>query len=349
MAEFAIGTRMVGDGHPPLVIAEIGVNHLGDMRIARDMIKAAADAGAECVKGQCHIPHEEQTDAVPERVRETIRRCALDADQERELCDYARSLGLIYISTPFSVAAADRLHALDLPAYKIGSGELTNTPLLERVASFGKPVIVSTGMATTGDLIDICNLLYDRNVDKAFLHCTSLYPTPPSAVRLGSMRQLRGALFQDVVGLSDHSRGIACAMGAVALGAHIIEKHFTLSHDLETPDAEVSIDPRELADLVAGAKAVWQASSDVVHDWDAIMESDWERPVSSAELEVAAWARHSVTLRRAVKAGEVLTAEHLTCKRPAGGLPPSKLRECIGRVAYRDMPADWQVREEDIA
>lgn len=333
MAEFAIGTRMVGDGHAPLVVAELGVNHLGSVRIARDMIKAAADAGAECVKGQCHTPDEHVADLMPANVRDTITRCSMSADDERDLCEYARSLGLIYISTPFSVAAADRLHALDLPAYKIGSGELTNLPLIEHVASFGKSVILSTGMAGLHDVLDARDLL--GGVPHAYLHCVSVYPTPPRFANLMRIEELQINL--GVVGISDHSQGIGVAVAAAAYGAHIIEKHFTLSHDLECPDAVVSIDPRELETLIVSAAQAWETRL-----------YDGRRP-KELEAATAAWAHHSVTLRRAVKAGETLTVEHLTCKRPAGGLPASKLRACVGRVAARDMSADTQVREADLA
>jgi N-acetylneuraminate synthase len=336
---------MVGDGHPPLVIAEAGINHCGNMRLARDMVKAAAEAGAECIKFQCHIPSEEMTDAVPAQVLDTVRGCSLDADQERDLCTLARDLGMIYISTPFSIAAADRLRALDLPAYKIGSGELTNMPLIEHVASFGKPMIVSTGMATFETVSDVDDVLEDAGCYQiAYLNCTSVYPTPPEAMRFDRMLALRG--LARIVGSSDHSKGVALGLAAATLGASIIEKHFTLSHDLETPDGAVSIDPAELALLVTGVRDIHEATRGVRASPRDYVEGDG---YVVEELAVAVWAHHSVTLRKPVSEGETLTAEHLTCKRPAGGLPPSKLRECVGRKAARDMAADTQVREGDLA
>ena len=348
MAEFAIGHRMVGDGHPPLVVAEIGVNHNGSVPVALQMIAAAASAGAECVKFQCHIPDAEMVpDAMPTHVAETIRRCALSERDERTLQGFAHELGLIYLSTPFSIEAADRLQAMDVPAFKIGSGELTNLPLLEHVASFGKPVILSTGMGTRDEIEAATNVLGKQYSGGAVLHCTSTYPTKPGDVRLGIMQQVRYAGMGDwVSGLSDHSRGIAVALGAVALGAEIIEKHFTLDHAQPCPDAAVSIDPAELRQLVAGAREVWEATRDLHRDHDLHM---FERPVLPAESAVAQWARHSVTLAQPVSAGEPLTTMHLTTKRPGRGIPASRLYECIGRKVTRDLPANAQLQDGDLA
>lgn len=346
MAEFAIGSRMVGDGRAPLVIAELGVNHNGNVNAAEMMIRSAADAGAECVKLQCHIPDEEATDGVPEAVRETIRRCSLTFEQERGLKAYAERRGLIFLSTPFSIAAADRLQAMGVLAFKIGSGELTNTPLLEHVARFGKPMIVSTGMSNGAEVLQAVNAIQAAGCyDVALLHCVSIYPTPPSEARLATMKRLQYADGEQVYGLSDHSRGIAVAIAAAALGAHIIEKHITLGHGIPCPDAAVSIDPHELRDLVSGARAAWEASQDMPKYY----ETGVNREPLPAELEVAAWARHSVTLRKPITAGEPFTPEHLTTKRPADGIPAARMRECIGRKATRDLPANAQLQEGDLA
>ena len=210
MRQIQIGHRVVGDDAPPLVIAEIGINHEGDAAKARRMIDDAADAGCECVKFQCHVIEDEMipNDVIPGNATESIwdimARCALDERQERALKAHAESRGLLYLSTPFSRAAADRLERMEVTAYKIGSGECNNYPLVRHVAAFGKPVILSTGMNDIQSIRPSVDILRAANVPFALTHCTSIYPTPYDKVRLGGITELRQEFADAVVGLSDH-------------------------------------------------------------------------------------------------------------------------------------------------
>lgn len=211
MTEFIIGSRRIGPGHPPLVIAEIGINHEGSEEKAERLIDAAAAAGAECVKFQTHVVHDEmiKNDVIPGNADESIwtmmNRCALTAEAEARLKARAEGRGLIFLSTPFSRAAADQLERLGVPAYKIGSGECNNYPLIDHIAGFGKPIILSTGMNSLESVATAVNILRAHRVPFALLHCTSIYPTPYDKVRLGAMVQLAEAFPDAVVGLSDHS------------------------------------------------------------------------------------------------------------------------------------------------
>ena len=258
MRRIQIGDRVVGDDTPPLVIAEIGINHEGDPAKAKLMIDDAAEAGCECVKFQCHVIEDEMipNDVIPGNATESIwdimARCALDERDERALKTYAERRGLIYLSTPFSRAAADRLEGMDVPAYKIGSGECNNYPLVRHIAGFGKPVILSTGMNDIQSITPSVEILRAAGVPYALLHCTSIYPTPYNKVRLGGIAELLAAFPDAVVGLSDHSLGNYACLGAVALGARILERHFTSDKTWPGPDVPISMDPAELRELVRG-------------------------------------------------------------------------------------------------
>ena len=248
-AELHIGSRVVGDAHPPLVIAEIGINHEGDVGKARRMIDDAARAGCECVKFQTHVVDDEmiENDVVPGNADESIwtmmKRCALSAEDEAGVKGYAEAKGLIFLSTPFSRAAADRLQKVGVLAFKIGSGECNNYPLVDHIASFGKPIILSTGMNDVASVSKAVAILRRRRIPFGLLHCTSIYPTPYNLVRLGAMTELKAAFPDAVVGLSDHTLTIYPCLGAVALGARILERHFTSDKTWPGPDIEVSMDP----------------------------------------------------------------------------------------------------------
>ena len=228
-----IGGRLIGEQFPPFVIAEIGINHNGELIKAKKMVKDAHESGVECVKFQCHIIDDEmiKNDVIPPNANESIwemmKRCALTEKEELELKNYVESLGMIYLNTPFSRAAADRLQDMDICAFKIGSGECNNFPLLEHIASFGKPVILSTGMNDLESISRSIKILEKANLDYALLHVTSMYPTPYEKIRLGALDELRNNFPKAVIGLSDHSIGNYTCFAATALGASILEKHFT--------------------------------------------------------------------------------------------------------------------------
>jgi sialic acid synthase SpsE len=339
----SIGTRLIGLAHPPLVIAEIGINHEGSYEKAVRMVDDAAAAGCECVKFQSHVIADEMipNSVIPGNARESIwdimSRCALSEEQERALQDYVLSKGLIFLSTPFSRAAADRLERMGVPAYKIGSGECNNYPLIRHLAGFGKPVILSTGMNDLGSIAPAVELLRSAGVPYALLHCTSMYPTPYEQVRLGALVDLAAAFPDAVLGLSDHSLGIYTCLAAIPGGARILEKHFTSDKQWPGPDVPISLDPGELAQLVEGADAVFRALGGT-------------KSVLPEEQPTIAFAYASVVTIAPVRAGQVFGLDNLWVKRPGTGeILARDLEGLFGRRAARDLAADRQVSWADIA
>ena len=341
--EFAVADRRVGPGHPPLVVAEIGINHEGDPAKAHRLVDAAADAGLECVKFQTHVVEDEMipNDVVPGNASEPIwdmmKRCALSAHDERELNDHAVERGLIFFSTPFSRAAADRLAELDVPVYKIGSGECNNYPLVRHVASLGRPVIVSTGMNDLASIRPTVEILRSAGVGFALLHCTSLYPTPPEMVRLGALAEMADAFPDAVLGLSDHTTTIYPCLGAVALGASVLERHFTLDMSWPGPDIPVSSTPAELAELTRGSRLVHAALGGT-------------KAVLADEQPTIDFAYACVVTTGRIGAGEAFTAQNLWVKRPGTGeIKAVDYESLLGRRATRDLAADVQVTWSDVA
>ena len=263
--EISIDDRKIGKNYQPMVIAEIGINHDGDFEKAKKMVFDANQQGAECVKFQCHIIEDEmiENDVIPSNASESIwnimKRCALTLEQDIELKKITEELGMIYLNTPFSRSAARRLKSMNISAYKIGSGECNNAPLIEEIASYGKPVILSTGMNTLEDIEQSVSILENAEITYALLHVTSMYPTPYNNVRLGCLQQIKEKFPNAVIGLSDHSIGNYTCFAAVPLGASILEKHFTSDKNWTGPDVPLSIDPKELGDLIRGSKAIFQA------------------------------------------------------------------------------------------
>lgn len=343
MAEIRIADRLIGDGHPPVVIAEVGINHEGDVRKAFQMVDAALAAGADCVKFQSHITEAEMipTDMKPgkisaERLWDIIKRCELSAEEERDLKHYCERRGILYLCTPFSREAADRLEQLGVAAFKIGSGECNNVPLLKHVARWGRPIILSTGMNDLASIRASVEAIQALRCPVMLMHCTSEYPTPYEHVRLGAIAELRDA-FGVPVGLSDHSLGIYTCLGAAALGACAFEKHFTISRSWPGPDVPISIEPQELADLVTGARAVFQARGG-------------SKTILPTEQPVIDFAYASVVTIKDVPAGGMLSMENVWVKRPGTGrLLAKDLDQVLGRSACRDLPANSQLAPGDFA
>ncbi len=343
MQEFQLGARKVGSDHPPLVVPEIGINHEGSYEKAVQMVDAAAEAGAEIVKFQCHITEDEMipTDMKPgeiseERLWDIIKRCELTDEEEVRLKDYTESKGMIYLSTPFSRAAADRLEEMGVVGYKIGSGECNNFPLIEHIARFGKPMIVSTGMNDLQSVRKTADIIQKCGTPFALLHCTSMYPTPYEKVRLGGISNLQEAFAETPVGLSDHSMGVWTCLGAVSLGACILEKHFTISRDWPGPDTGISIEPNELNDLIVGSSAIWQARGGT-------------KSILAEEKPVIDFAYASVVSIQEIKAGDELTLENIWVKRPGTGpLLADRFDELLGKTAARDIASDAQLTHDDI-
>jgi len=340
--EMLIASRLTGEDHPPLVIAEIGINHEGQIDKAKRMVDDAAAQGCECVKFQCHVIEDEMipNEVVPANATESIwsimERCALSEAEDRHLKEYTESKGLIYLCTPFSRAAALRLENMNVAAYKIGSGECNNYPLVDLIASFGKPLILSTGMNDLASIAPAVELARKHGVPYAILHCTSLYPTPYNKVRLGGLEALRNAFPDAVLGLSDHSIGPYTCIAAVALGARILEKHFASDLSWPGPDVPISLDPASLRELIVGSRAVFEAlggGKDILPEEQATID----------------FAYACVVSLRDIREGEHLTRENLWVKRPGTGeIRAAHYERLLGRIARRSIPSGGQLSWCDV-
>jgi len=343
MSSFSIAGRWIGDGYPPLVIAEIGINHEGQIAKAIRMIDDAKTAGAECVKFQSHVIEDEMVpnEVVPGNAKESIwnimARCALTVAEERDLKAYVESKGMMFLCTPFSRAAADRLELLDVPAYKIGSGECNNYPLIRHIAGFSKPVLLSTGMNDIHSIAPAVAILREAGVPFALLHCTSMYPTPYDKVRLGAIRDLGTAFPDAVLGLSDHSLGNYTCYASIALGAKILEKHFTSDKTWPGPDVPISLDPPELRQLVEGARAVHEALGG-------------HKTILPEERPTIDFAYACVVAIATIAPGEVLSEANIWVKRPGTGeIKAAEFESLIGRTARRAILENAQLTRDDIA
>ena len=309
-----IGNREISANHAPLVIAEIGINHGGDLEVAKNMVRLAAAAGCECVKHQTHIVEDEMTDEAKSifppnadvSIWDVMAQCALSLDDEAELKRYTEELGMIWISTPFSRAAADFLEELDVPAYKIGSGEADNLPLIRHIAKKGKPVIMSTGMQSIDTIRASVQILEEAGIEYALLECTNLYPSPPEIVSLQGITDLKNAFPNAVVGFSDHSIGPEMALASVALGASILERHYTDTRYRKGPDISCSMDPAELRFLIDRSREIHTALMN-------------PKQRTGPEEDVYRFARASVVADKDLSAGSILTEADIWARRPGSG------------------------------
>jgi N-acetylneuraminate synthase len=342
--EIHIGSRAVGPAHVPLVVAEIGINHGGSLDVACEMVDAARRAGVEVVKHQTHVVDDEMSAAARQvipgnadiSIYEIMARCSLSERDEARLRDYVEAKGMIFMSTPFSRAAADRLARMDVPAYKIGSGECNNYPLLRHVASFGKPVILSTGMNTIDSVRKAVAIFAEAGVPVALLHTTNLYPTPPHLVRLGAMTQLAAAFPGTIYGLSDHTTDNLACFAAIALGASIVERHFTDHMRREGPDIVCSMDEQRCRELIEAAR--------ILH-----LERGGTKGPAREEQVTMDFAFATVVTIAPIRAGETLTPRNLWVKRPGtGSVPAERYDDLLGRVASRDLPADTHISMDDV-
>ena len=338
-----IAGRKIGQDFPPLVIAEIGINHEGSLQIAKQMVDAAKRAGAEIVKHQTHIVADEMSGAAKKvipgnasvSIYEIMERCSLNESDELELKNYVESKGMIFISTPFSRAAAERLKKMDLPAFKIGSGECNNYPLLEHIATFGKPVILSTGMNTIARVQKAVSIFDKHNIPVALLHTTNLYPTPIHLVRYGAMTQLHEAFPDKVFGLSDHTLNNNSCLGAVALGASILERHFTDHMQRTGPDIVCSMDEKTASELIVSSNEIWQ------------MRGGIKEPALEEQVTID-FAFATVCTIDNIKKGEVLTKENIWVKRPGTGkILAEHFNEVLEKIARRDIENDEQLDFSD--
>ena len=337
-----INGRKIGPQHTPFIIPEIGINHEGNFQKAKKMIKDAHDSGAECVKFQCHVIEDEMVpnNVVPANADESIwdimKRCTLTEYEEIQLKKYTEDLGMIYLSTPFSRAAADRLQKMDVVAYKICSGECNNYPLIKHIASFGKPIILSTGMNNIQSIAKSVTILKKAKIDFALLHTTSMYPTPYDKVRLGALSDLRRHFPSIVIGLSDHSVGNYTSFASVSLGASIIEKHFTSDKKWLGPDIQVSIVPNELRELIIGSK--------VIHE-----SLGGHKTILKEEQPTINFAYACVVSIKEIQKGDIFSKENIWVKRPGTGkIKAEKYFKVLGREAKRNIPKNTQLSWLDI-
>ena len=338
VAHINIASRLVGPGHPCFVIAEAGVNHNGSLEVALNLVDVAAGAGADAVKFQTFKAERLVTPAAPkaeyqlrttdasESQYEMIRRLELSPEMHRAVMGHCRERNILFLSSPFDEESADLLQQLGVAAFKIPSGEITNLPLLVHVARKGKPMIVSTGMADLSEVAAAVRVIEgEGNHDVVLLQCVSNYPADPADANLRAMHTMAAA-FDLPVGYSDHTTGIEVALAAVALGACVIEKHFTLDRGLPGPDHLASLEPQELTALVRGIRTV-----------AAALGHGRKEPAAS-EANTADVARKSLVAARDIPAGAVLTEELIAIKRPGTGLPPAMRPYLAGRTARLPIP-----------
>ncbi|RMA57985.1 N-acetylneuraminate synthase family protein [Ulvibacter antarcticus] len=340
----SIAGRKVGIDYPPLVIAEIGINHEGSLAIAKQMVDAAKRAGVEVVKHQTHIVEDEMSAAAKKvvpgnsdvSIYEIMERCALNEVDEKALKDYVEENGMIFISTPFSRAAAERLERFNVAAYKIGSGECNNYPLLEHIADFGKPVILSTGMNTIESVAKAVAIFKERGTPLALLHTTNLYPTPINLVRYGAMTELHQAFPKQVFGLSDHTLNNNACLGAVALGASILERHFTDHKNRTGPDIICSMDEMECKELIVASNEIWQ------------MRGGTKKPAKEEQVTID-FAFASVCTIASIKAGDTFTKDNIWVKRPGTGeILATHFNDILGKIATSDIEDNEQLKFSDI-
>ena len=344
MNSIKIENREIGADFPPLVIIEIGINHEGNLETAFEMVDAAWKAGAEVIKHQTHVVEDEMSKEAKKiipgnanvSIYEIMERCALNEKDETKLKEYVESKGMIFISTPFSRAAADRLERMGVSSYKIGSGECNNYPLIEHIASFGKPMIVSTGMNNIEQVRKTVEILENYKVPYGLLHTTNLYPTPSHLVRLGAMQELQREFPNAVIGLSDHTTSNLACFGAVALGASILERHFTDRMDRSGPDIINSMDPVALKELIIGSEEI------------AKMRGR-KKEAEKEEQVTIDFAFATVVTIKPIKKGEKLTKENIWVKRPGTGeIKADKYKDILGKVITKDIKIDEHLSWNDI-
>lgn len=344
MYEIMIENRKIGLNHPPLVIVEIGINHEGNLKTAFEMVNAAWRAGAEVIKHQTHVVEDEMSKEAKKvipgnasiSIYEIMERCALNQEDEIKLKEYVESKGMIFMSTPFSRAAADRLERMGVSSYKIGSGECNNYPLIEHIASFGKPMIVSTGMNDISSVKKTVAILEKYHVPYALLHTTNLYPTPVHLVRLGAMQELQKEFPNAIVGLSDHTTSNRACFAATALGACILERHFTDKMERPGPDIINSMDPIALKELIIGSTEI------------ALMRGGKKEATKEEQITID-FAFATVVTIKPIKKGEKLTKENIWVKRPGTGpIRAEHYNKLLGKKSNRDIGNDEHIDWSDL-
>jgi N,N'-diacetyllegionaminate synthase len=346
MRPIEIAGRIVGPGYPCFIIAEAGVNHNGKLNMAKQLVIAAARAGADAVKFQSFkaenvatrkapkAEYQKQATGSAESQYEMIERLELSAANFAELARHAQKNGIIFLSTPFDKVSADLLDSLGVPAFKIASGELTNFPLIRYVAKKGKPVILSTGMSTLAEIDEALHVIQGEGIkDIILLHCVTAYPAKVEDVNLRAMETLRRE-FKLPVGLSDHTLGTTVPIAAVALGACVIEKHFTLDRSLPGPDHQASLEPDELKQMIKAIREVEKAMG------------DGSKMPTKEEKQIQKVARRSIVARVNIPKGTIITEAMLDIKRPGTGIEPKNISSIVGKRAKRNIERDALVTSD---
>lgn len=347
MEKFNIGNIVVGINEEPLVIPEIGINHGGSLEVAFQMVDAAARSGAKLIKHQTHIIEDEMSreamKVVPgnstKSIYDVMKECALNEEEELELMRYVESKGMEFISTPFSRAAANRLEKFGVKAYKIGSGEMNNYPLIEHIAQFKKPMIISTGMNSIEDIKKTVDIVDKYNVPFALMHTTNLYPTAPNQVRLGAMQEMMETFKGIPIGLSDHTINNNACIAAMALGASVVERHFTDKMSRDGNDIVCSMDEGVLKELLNAASEVYQ------------MRGGIKKPLLEEQVTID-FAFATVVSIKKIKKGEKLSKDNIWVKRPGiGEIKAEKYNDLIGKIVNVDIDdgvhLSWNMIEEN--
>jgi len=341
-----IGKRNIGSAYRPLIIPEIGINHNGSLETALKMVDAAKKGGAEIIKHQTHIAEDEM---IPQaklikpgnskrNIFDIIKNSSLSEEDEFKLFTYVEKKSMIFLSTPFSVAAVDRLVKFGVKAFKIGSGECNNYPLIDYIARFKKPIILSTGMNSVNSIKPAVKIFKKYKTRYALLHCTNIYPTPPNLVRLFCIKELKDSFKDAVIGLSDHTTSNFTALGAISLGASIIERHFTDTKKRLGPDISSSMDLKELKELINGSNIIYQA-----------LKYKGKKKAIKEESKTIKFAYSSVVSTREIKKGEKLTRSNIWVKRPGTGDYLAKdLKNLIGKKAKKKIKTNCLIKKNHI-
>lgn len=340
---FKIGSKVIGGGASVFIIAEAGVNHNGDITLAKELVDKAVFTGVDAIKFQTFKAEKLVTEyaEMAEYQKDNIgkvdsqfnmlKKLELSYEAFIELQEYCRSKEIMFLSTPFDFESADFLASIGMEAFKISSADLTNIPFLEHIARFNKPIILSSGMATLSEIEEAINVIYCLgNREVAVLHCTSNYPAKLQNVNLNAMNTIKNA-FKIVSGYSDHTEGITIAIAAAAMGGNIIEKHFTIDKSMDGPDHKASLTPLELKEMVEAIRNVEMALGTGI------------KMYSSSEIDTMTAARKSIVAARNIKAGECINLCDLDYKRPGTGLSPKFYMDIVGKKTNREIKIDEQL------
>ncbi|MBR6147790.1 MAG: N-acetylneuraminate synthase family protein [Lachnospiraceae bacterium] len=335
-----IGSIVIGQDKDVLVIPEIGINHNGNLKTAKEMVDSAYRSGAKLIKHQTHICEDEMSkdakSVIPGNasisIYDIMSKCALNEEEELELKEYVEAKNMVFLSTPFSRAAAERLERFGVKAYKIGSGEMNNYPLIEQISEYGKPMIVSTGMNDLTSIEKTIKIMEKHGISYALMHTTNLYPTKPQQVRLGAMLEMMQAFPGVPIGLSDHTINNNACIAAIALGAALVERHFTDTMDREGPDIVCSMDERSLSELIAASKEI------------KLMRGGCKKPIPEEKV-TSDFAFASVVTTDKIRKGELFSKDNLWVKRPGTGeINAEQYKNLLGKNAACDIECDVQLK-----